>query len=122
MTNDDEVAVRQLPGAFDRLTTALHGNARRRRRAGIALVLLLVVAAYGIFDGRHQGHENQKHIDCVIAVLLEADAPKCKGVEAQLRHDGVLPPGGVPQLRKERTERDLAERTSTTTTTPRSAL
>lgn len=117
MTNEDEVAIQQLPGAFDRLTKALHEGAKRRRRAGLAVAVVLAAIAFGVFDARNGVQQNQSHVDCVFDVLLEGSAPKCRGLADQLKKDGVLPPGGVPQLRKERTERDLQERLATTTTT-----
>lgn len=92
MTSDDEVAVRQLPGAFDRLTTALHGNAKRRRLAGLAVAVLLMVGGFGVFDGRAQSQKNQTHIDCIIAVLARQDPPKCRPVREKLIRDGIIPP------------------------------
>lgn len=91
MTNDDEVAVKQLPGAFDRLTAALHGNAKRRRLAGVAVAAVLLVGSFGVFDGRGQSQKNQKHIDCIIAILTRQDPPKCRPVRSQLIRDGIIP-------------------------------
>lgn len=49
MTSEDELAIRQLPGAFDRLTRALHDAASRRRRAVLAFIALLVVGLGGTY-------------------------------------------------------------------------
>ena len=91
MTNEDEVAVRQLPGAFDRLTKALEGNARRRQKAGLAVAAVLAVGTFGIFDARAQSQQNQRHIDCVVAVLTRQNPPTCAGVREQLIRDGIIP-------------------------------
>lgn len=88
---------------------------RRQKALTIGAVILFVIFSAvgsivlgGYVDRRaktdqiviDQSRQNQRHIDCVIAVLFRQNPPLCEGVKDQLIADGILPPGfpeSVPQ-------------------------
>ena len=85
MTRDDELAIRQLPGAFDRLTDALHDAARRRRNAVIAFLVLLGAAMGGTyFQSRSNGQVLQQQSE-VLGIVRDVTGP-----EAQARSAATL--------------------------------
>lgn len=89
-------------------------TARQKALAAVAMLLFVILSAVGaaVFNGYierrgetdqiviDQSRQNQRHIDCVIAVLFRQNPPLCEGVKDQLIADGILPPGfpeSVPQ-------------------------
>lgn len=90
-------AVEDNVGSTDRFGAEV----RRLRRVLTPLIILAAVcsaavaATFGILHGvvREESTRQQRHLDCMVAVLFRQDPPACPGLKEKLIRDGILPPG-----------------------------
>lgn len=58
--------------------------------AVFAVLALLVVL---VIRSNDQSEQNQRHIDCIVALSQPVIPERCEPVKAQLIADGIIPPG-----------------------------